>query len=307
MLRCLVIAGLMLFCGAAAPAATGATSDELTRLLNEWKPTDAQKSQLKSLMLQAVVAEDGGGAVMQRVLGNPKQKNSAAVFDALREVAAPQREKLLVGLLTCVPELSQDIRSSCAFHLAATTRRCGSENLFKRVKGVGRPDDTTIWIVQAFVESRKAEVQSLAIKWADTLIKPNPGEEGEGLHDMLVELLGLVKTDACNAALLRYLDMCWTDDPARTVLAAVESLAACKYSPSFNRLKVIARERDSADSHVCLAALRGVAEMAQPQQADELIAIAISLSKSLDPMPEVSQHAVDEILARLRSLKNAGK
>ncbi|MCX5653727.1 MAG: hypothetical protein NTY65_03640 [Planctomycetota bacterium] len=307
MLRSLVIAGLMLLCGCGTPAATGARYDELAGLLNEWKSTDAQKSRLKSLLSQAVAAEDGGVAVMQRVLGNPRQENSAAVFDALREVAAPQREKLLVGLLTCVPELSQDIRSSCAIHLAATTRRCGSENLFKRVKGVGRPDDTTIWIVQAFVESRKAEVQSLAIMWADTLIKPNEGEEGEGLHDSLVELLGLVKTDACNAALLRYLDRCWEDDLACIVLKAVESLAAAKYSPSFNRLKVVARERDGIDEHVRVAALRGVAEMARPEQADELIAIALSISNSLDPMPEESQHAVDEILARLRNLKKAGK
>jgi len=307
MLRCLVIVGLLLLCGGAAPAATDATSDELTRILNEWKPTDAQKSQLKSLMSQVVAAEDGGVAVMQRILGNPRQKNSGVVFDTLREVAAPQREKLLVGLLTCVPELSQDIRSSCAFHLAATTRRCGSEDLFKRVKGIGSPDETAIALAGAFAESRKAEVQSLAIKWADTLIKPNEGEEDGSLHDMLVELLGLVKTDACNAALLRYLDMCWEGDMACTVLKAVESLATCKYSPSFNRLKVIAQERDPLDIHVRLAALRGVAEMAQPQQADELIAISISISKSVDPMPAESQHSLDRILARLRNLKNAGK
>jgi hypothetical protein len=258
-------------------------------------------------MAQVVAAEDGGVAVTRRVLGDPEQKNSAVVFDALREVAAPQRERLLVGLLTCVPEPSEGIRSCCAYPLAATTRRCGSEDLFRQVKGVERPDEMTIVIAGAFAESRKAEAQSLAIMWADTLIKPNEGEEGEGLRHSLVELLCLVKTDACNAALLRYLDRFWEDGLVCTVQKAVESLAAAKYSPSFNRLKVIARERDGIDEHVRVAALRGVVEMARPEQADELIAIAMSISKSLDPMPEESQHAVDEILAKLRNLKNAGK
>jgi len=301
-LMVVVVASVVIWIGPATLLMADVNADEITKILNEWKPTADQKSRLSVVLLRATDTDDGGIGTVRSVLGDSGVKNAAVIFDVLRDMDVARREKLLVGLLLSTPALDESMRNSCAYLLEATTHKCSSDLLFDTVKTAEKPDDITIIVAIAFAETRKAELEQLALKWSKTILKETGGEADQAVQQSLIRLLGLVGKQACYETVLRYLDVAWEAD-APTVLLAVEVLGKGKFVQSFSRLKEIARKRDPADTHVRIGALRSLAEIAKPSQVDELIGIARSIYGSGTPFPEEAKRALDEVIKRLQEAR----
>lgn len=216
---------------------------------------------------------------IKRVL--EQSQNSSVVLQALNEFDVPSAEKIYEELLL-TSSLDSNIRLTVALFLSSITQDSENNELFETMKDESNLD-IAIPLAHAFVNSKKAELQNVALLWAHDLQTREFSQHNQELERSLHSLLAKIGTPETFAEILKNLKK--GGGTTAYLMEAIQYLGEASYKPAYNYCKQRAEDEDE-DCPVRVEALKAMANMFPRAKAQEIIAIAeqIKASSSFYPM-----------------------
>lgn len=217
------------------------------------------------------------------------------LFSALHDTDVILAQAIYCDILVNSRSLDREVRRTIAFRFGQLTQESHNDQLFYALHNEQNLE-VAVLVGQAFVKSRRVELEPLAISWAIALRNQEFSQRNHELERSLHALLFEIGTPAALSEILRNLER--GGGTTAYLIEGIKYLGDAKFLPAYTYCKQKAEDEEE-DCPVRVEALQAMIKMYSDTKRAEILKVAESIRASNSFYPSYSE-MLDQIILQLK-------